>query len=538
MKVTHFLIRHYLFILIVLLASLLRLSALSQVPASLNIDEQALGYNAYSLLKTGLDEHGKFFPISLESYGDWKLIGYPLTTMPFIQVLGLNDVSVRLPSALAGIIQVVLLYFLSFYLFKKKSLALLTSFLLAVSPWGIYFSRIAYEVNVATMYFIAGLLSFIVYQQHTKKHIFFFLSCLFFALTMVTYHAFIIFTPLFCVVTFFLYRKSLQKNLFTFLGFFCLLVFGFFVCKSVVSNSSGKLSDLAIWHNANVVYNRADIFRTDGSSDAFLGKIFYTKYFAIFSQFEQNYIATFSPTFLFDTGGQKLVNSLGYFGNFYVLDSILFILGFMSITSFKVKSKELLLVWLLLGIVPSAITNDAPSSTRLFLLLPLFVILGGCGFSFLLDICRRNIYTKVFFIGFCFAYCIHILFFFDAYFYHINYQRGIFLHYGYEQAVSIAKQYPNDRVVMRGPDNFPYMAFLFYTQYDPQKFRKEVVYYPQHHGVFDEVKSFGRYQFVDTIDYTKLTPNTLYIDNAGNSSDKVIRLPNGKPIFTYFFKKQ
>jgi hypothetical protein len=38
---------------ILLLAALLRLAWLSQVPQSLNIDETAIGYNAYSLLKTG-----------------------------------------------------------------------------------------------------------------------------------------------------------------------------------------------------------------------------------------------------------------------------------------------------------------------------------------------------------------------------------------------------------------------------------------------------------------------------------------------------
>ena len=42
-------------ILILILASLLRLVALDKYPAGLNSDEAAIGYNAYSLLETGKD---------------------------------------------------------------------------------------------------------------------------------------------------------------------------------------------------------------------------------------------------------------------------------------------------------------------------------------------------------------------------------------------------------------------------------------------------------------------------------------------------
>jgi len=43
--------------LILLLAFLLRFWQINKIP-SLNPDEAALGYNAYSLIQTGKDEHG------------------------------------------------------------------------------------------------------------------------------------------------------------------------------------------------------------------------------------------------------------------------------------------------------------------------------------------------------------------------------------------------------------------------------------------------------------------------------------------------
>ena len=44
---------------ILILAAALRLFGLTRYPAGLNADEAALGYNAYSLLLTGRDEHGQ-----------------------------------------------------------------------------------------------------------------------------------------------------------------------------------------------------------------------------------------------------------------------------------------------------------------------------------------------------------------------------------------------------------------------------------------------------------------------------------------------
>ena len=50
-------------ILILILAAVLRFYQLGQNPPSLDWDETAHGYNAYSILKTGRDEYGYKFPL-------------------------------------------------------------------------------------------------------------------------------------------------------------------------------------------------------------------------------------------------------------------------------------------------------------------------------------------------------------------------------------------------------------------------------------------------------------------------------------------
>ena len=132
------------------LALILRLYRLGQIPPSLNWDEASVGWNGFSLATTGSDEYGKRFPLSIRSFNDYKPPIYTYTTIPIIALLGLSELSVRLPSALAGSVSVLLVYFLVRSLLQldkpvgSLKIPLITSLLLAVSPWHLQFSRIAF----------------------------------------------------------------------------------------------------------------------------------------------------------------------------------------------------------------------------------------------------------------------------------------------------------------------------------------------------------------------------------------------------------
>lgn len=58
-----------LLIFIIVLSGVLRLYKLSDIPVGLYADEASIGYNAYSILKTGRDEHGFFSLFGLELLG-------------------------------------------------------------------------------------------------------------------------------------------------------------------------------------------------------------------------------------------------------------------------------------------------------------------------------------------------------------------------------------------------------------------------------------------------------------------------------------
>src|SRR5437868_2226536 len=109
------------FPVIVIAASFRRLYKLDSVPPSPYWEETALGYDAYSIAKTGKDFHGNPYPLlSFPSFGDYNTSGYFYVLAPVVNILGINTIAVRLPSAVAGIVSTILLFYIGKDLFDEQ----------------------------------------------------------------------------------------------------------------------------------------------------------------------------------------------------------------------------------------------------------------------------------------------------------------------------------------------------------------------------------------------------------------------------------
>src|SRR3989338_1570206 len=200
----------FLIAAVILLAITLRLYKVSQVPPSLYWDEVSLGYNAYSIAESGYDEHGEFLPLArFIAFGDYKPSGYIYTAVPFIKLLDLNELSIRFPSILAGVIMVVVTYLLVQELFKSQIIALLASFLLAISPWSIHLSRAAFEANLAAAFNLSAVYFFVL---STRKKWTVILSFVFLVLSFYTFNANRIIAPLLIFALLIIYWRESLKN--------------------------------------------------------------------------------------------------------------------------------------------------------------------------------------------------------------------------------------------------------------------------------------------------------------------------------------
>src|SRR3990167_11100592 len=99
--------------LIMILAFFLRFNKVTEIPPSLNWDEVSIGYNAYSILKTGKDEWNQFLPLHFKSYGEYKLPTQIYFSIPGVAIFGLNELGVRITPIVYGTLTVLLLFFLA-----------------------------------------------------------------------------------------------------------------------------------------------------------------------------------------------------------------------------------------------------------------------------------------------------------------------------------------------------------------------------------------------------------------------------------------
>ena len=136
---------------IVCLAGVLRLIWLTSVPNGLFCDEASTGYDAFSLLHTGRDQYGEFMPLFARSVGDYNESLYRFLSVPFVALFGLEVFAVRLPAAIAGIATVAALYALGRRWFDSTT-GLVAAALLAVSPWHLALSRVAFRSILASAF--------------------------------------------------------------------------------------------------------------------------------------------------------------------------------------------------------------------------------------------------------------------------------------------------------------------------------------------------------------------------------------------------
>src|SRR3989338_8871243 len=113
-----------LLIAILIVAAFLRFWKLGVVPAGVTNDELGYIYNAYSLATTGRNVFGEFLPLfTWFNQGGFPFL--PLATylpIPFYWLFGLSATIGRLPAAILCVGDVLLVYTLKQFLFKKSCL--------------------------------------------------------------------------------------------------------------------------------------------------------------------------------------------------------------------------------------------------------------------------------------------------------------------------------------------------------------------------------------------------------------------------------
>ena len=210
------------FVLIFLLAAVLRLWAFGTVPGGLNQDEASIGYDAWSILHYGIDRNGIRLPVHLIAWGSGQNALYAYLSMPFIAVMGLTVASVRMVNLLFGLASVALVFLILRRLSGLRC-AYIGMTLAAVAPWCIMVSRWGLESNLFPGLF---LLAFYVLLAGLDRHGLLPLAAGLMALCLYAYGAAYLVVPVFCVaaaVYMLVRRKIPLRWLFASVGVFVIV---------------------------------------------------------------------------------------------------------------------------------------------------------------------------------------------------------------------------------------------------------------------------------------------------------------------------
>ena len=544
--------KYWLIILILVLASFLRFYKLGTYPA-LNADEASIGYDAYSLLKTGMDQHGNPWPVHFQSFNDYKPGLYEYLVIPFVKFFGLNAWSVRIPNAFLGVLSVLIIYLLVEELFSSwergKTVALTSALFLAISPWHLQFSRGGWEVNTSTFFMMLGVLMFL---RAIKKPsiINFFYSLLPFALSLYAYHAARVVAPILGVGLVLIYKKELfnkQNAKILVISSLILVALLIPLARDMVKGDVlSRAAGVGLFADPGPI-NRIDEQRGEhGSPNSIVAKVIHNKVVNFSLAFLENWGAHYHGLFLFISGDDVQRDKVPETGEMYLFDIVFVLAGMAYIFkdfSENKKSYSLLLLWLFAAPIPAALTFQAPSALRAQNMVIPLIIISSIGLVYilgLLETVRKQLRVVgwgliIIFVVWNFTRYEHM------YFVHLAKEYPFSSQYGVSELVSYVEKnqdkYKN--IVVTDKYDQPYILFLFYMKYPPTEFQFHHTLTSRDNFGFSTVREFGKYEFITFSDLPTVEkdyPGSLIIGTPNEipKAANIVKRIYGQNGYEYF----
>lgn len=492
-------------LLILVVAAFLRLWKISEVPVSLFGDELDVGYHAYSILKTGKDYSGNPWPLHFQSLAEWRTPLYIYSSVPTVAIYGISPLGVRLPAAIFGILGVLGLYLLIKQVTKDELLALISAAVLTFSPWHIQYSRAAFEVTLLLALLLFGLYFFF---KSLKDGRWLWVSAAFLAFTPWVYSTAKLFTPALILFLLIFWRKEIFKVSKKYLAWAALTLFivgGPIAYSTLFGGGTQRFGYISVFtdptREPEIGVDRELDARMRGEigvglQPTIIDQAFHNKFTFWGSNIARNYFEPFSTDFLFNKGDLNLRHSIDGVGQFYKVEAIALVLGliFFFAAFRKRRIKWLIAFWILVGIIPAAITrNGGKHATRLILILPPLVFLISYGLVEGLRLVKKPL-RGILVLGYLGLFILGFIFYQHNFWVHNPWHSERWWHAGFKEAIQTIKEVESDydRVVISMAGEPAWIFFAGWYEYPPDKWHKN---FPIGNDV--DLPGFGRVSHID-----------------------------------------
>ncbi len=542
------------FALVVIAAAALRLYDLGNHPPGLFCDEAASGYNSFAIAEAGIAEDHQPWPLFFWSFAAYKYPTYIYPGALAVKVLGLNELSTRLPAALYGTATVATIFFAGWAL-SGPWVGLAAAVFLAFMPWHIQFSRIAFSL-VSFGFFASLTILFLLLYTRGRKTLP--LAAATSALCLYSYAVSAVFIPLLIAGFALLYVPELARR---WMQTLLAAAIGIAVAYPFVDFYQN--TPRAWRYGQNISWVKLDVPSEGSLKERARAVIAQAR--KQLPRFKQHYWRHLSDGFLFVRGDPIKRHSvrghgellplwisldrpieLPYFGVITTKDNrisgakVLIVLGALICLLRPSRRGKLILLWLVLFPVGAAMIRELPSASRSFVGTGAFALLAATGLveplRLLGWLTRQSRVGTIMQVALVAAFA--ALSFVPAvrnylHLYFVEYPKYVAagsggFQYGYGPAIRYMESRRDDYELMMistSDTNQPPIFARFYRQLDPHKGRSR---YDLGYFVADPAH-FGAYEIKDKILYALRRRDLHYFDDY--EIKKEIIAPGGQETF-------
>ena len=481
-----------LFGAILVLSICLRFPFLGGVPSGFHADEAAYGYNAYSILKTGMDEYGKKFPVILQSFGDGKAAMYSYLTIPFIALFGLTESSVRMPSVVFGVLFVLLTYLLVLRLSSDKQLSFVAMLMAAISPLGIELSRVQSDPLLCIVFFYGAFYFWLLWSEK-RKGIYIILMGTLLIVSFLTNTITRLFALPFLVLIALMYWKTYTAKVKqVFIGIVVCIVFGIGLLS--LGFAGARFSQINIFSGQDVQLILDEEIREDGVAEvpSIQARMVHNKPIAYARYMLTNVADYLSADFLFFQAEQPRREQIPNVGVLLLVECPFLLIGIYQAFRKKLKYGLFSIAWfLLVPLTLSIISGETPNIHRFFLAALPIHILVGLGILSAWKECAQE-KMRVVRIGIIVSFLLNAGYFLHQLYIHQPTHFPFYRGYAYKELVaSLETHYTSyDKIVMTKGNESPYIYILFFGKYDPLLYQQS----GSHRDL--DYQGFDKYTFV------------------------------------------
>lgn len=460
-------------VLLIIIGSLIRMISIGKFPNALNVDEASSGYDAFSLMKYGIDRGGNSYPVYLYAWGNGQSILYAIITIPVLLITGLTEYGIRLPMVLVGCASLYSFYYLIKNIFDNKKLALVGTAFLAICPWHIMKSRWGMDCNLFPDLILVAILLLIlgIKKKNIKLYI---ASFIVLAISSYSYATSYLFLPVLVlgILGYLIYKKeiTLKKSI---IYLFIMII----VCVPIMTYVVINTFDLPQIEILGITIPRMVSNRYDEVSTIFSGNLY--------ENCVNNLLETLKIILIQSDGLEW--NAISGYGLFYGLSIIALVYGiYLSIRKYRKNIFNMIMhIWMIASIVTCAFC--VPNINRIniimipciyYIVIGLYEILSR--YKIVIP-CAIAIYLGLFI---CFI---------DDYF-HKDYNEYNTFTSGVKEVVEYCGKIDSENVYCAYSFKEPFIYFLFYSKYNTNDYVKTVEFYREN-GTFENVRSFGKYHF-------------------------------------------